>query len=638
MLISVAIKNYKIYKNLQYIPISFGSEFSAFLGPNGVGKTSIFEALDKFFNGGDWIFNNDSKKITDESAFIAPLFLIPIESLSLNKKEKKIASILSSYFWKYSENPYDQFIVHFKEAISTLVKNGFGESSHYLIMLGQTHQANEIHIPHFQNKIIEEIENYPEINFSDANDLLRKIKSYYRFIYLPAEANSMDFTKMESMYVQKLLDEDIKKKIQNSISKESVIEINNKLKEFIDQINDSLENYIYKGTRKDRLTSNDLIDRIFSAYFGIKLLHKKGTGKETIIKDLSSGEKKQALIDLSYALISRSKEKNYQVVLAIDEPDASMHVSACHDQFEKITKIPDLCKPKPQVLINTHWYGFLPIIRSGMAHSLSRGTGSVEFFSFNLENFREYINQSVKKTAGKYPIEVELKSYQDMIQSVVISMLREKPYNWIFCEGMSDKIYIEHYLSDLINTKNLRIVPLGGFKQVRRVYSYLLAPLGDKDAKFKGKALCLVDTDAQQEHVVLSKDSKSLFFKRLVRDEIQEKILLVDTDSQFSFPTEVEFTLREEVFNKLIENQKSPKILANFSELKRIINETTLNSGAENLYDYLNLGPKHKKEIMSNFFDIGTNKVDFAKEYVLNESEKSYEPSWITEIKETLKI
>lgn len=63
MLISVAIKNYKIYKNLQYIPISFGSEFSAFLGPNGVGKTSIFEALDKFFNGGDWIFNNDSKKL-----------------------------------------------------------------------------------------------------------------------------------------------------------------------------------------------------------------------------------------------------------------------------------------------------------------------------------------------------------------------------------------------------------------------------------------------------------------------------------------------------------------------------------------------------------------------------------------------
>ena len=122
----------------------------------------------------------------------------------------------------------------------------------------------------------------------------------------------MDFTKMESMYVQKLLDEDIKKKIQNSITKESVLDINCKLKEFIDQINNSLEKYIYKGTRKDRLTINDLIDRIFSAYFGIKVLHKKGGERETAIKDLSSGEKKQALIDLSYALISRSQKKDYQ--------------------------------------------------------------------------------------------------------------------------------------------------------------------------------------------------------------------------------------------------------------------------------------------------------------------------------------
>ena len=315
-----------------------------------------------------------------------------------------------------------------------------------------------------------------------------------------------------------------------------------------------------------------------------------------------------------------------------------MHVAACHDQFEKIAKIPELCTPKPQVLINTHWYGFLPIIRTGVAHSLSRGTDGIDFFSFHLENFREHINQSVKKSSGKYPIEVELKSYQDMIQSVVVSMLRDKPYNWIFCEGMSDKIYIEHYLSDFIDAKNLRVVPLGGFKQVRRVYTYLLAPLGDKDAKFKGKALCLVDTDAQQEHIALTGDVKNLFFKRLVRDEAKQEILIVDTDSQFSFPTEIEFTLCEEVFNKLINNKESQKSLYNFSELKKIINETQLNCGSNNLYDYLNLGPKHKREIMSNFFDVGLNKINFAKSYIANDVEKNFELDWIKEIREILKL
>ena len=100
---------------------------------------------------------------------------------------------------------------------------------------------------------------------------------------------------------------------------------NKELKSFIEDINNSLEKYTYKGKNKDRLTSNDLIDRIFSAYFGIKVLHKKNSNAETIIKDLSSGEKKQALIDLSYALISRFNKRDYQIVLAIDEPDASIN-------------------------------------------------------------------------------------------------------------------------------------------------------------------------------------------------------------------------------------------------------------------------------------------------------------------------
>jgi hypothetical protein len=402
---------------------------------------------------------------------------------------------------------------------------------------------------------------------------------------------------MESIYIKKLLDEDIKTKIQDSISKGSIDEINKKLKEFIDQINNTLDQYVYKGKYKDQLTANDLIERIFSAYFGIKVLHKKNSSKDTTIKDLSSGEKRQALIDLSYALISRSNLKNYQIILAIDEPDASMHVAACHDQFEKIARIPTLCKPVPQVLINTHWYGFIPVMRSGIAHSLSRGANSIDFFSFNLENFREHINQNVKRSQGKYPKEVELKSYQDMIQSVVVSMLRDKPYNWIFCEGLSDKIYLSHYLFNLIENNNLRIVPLGGFKQVRRVYQYLSAPLSDKEAGFKGKALCIVDTDAQREHIELSKDAKCLFFKRIVRDESQLEVVALDTDSQHSFPTEIEFALREEVFKKLLESPDMQKGMEAFSVLQQIVKETSVSDSSNNLYDYLNLGPKQKKTI-----------------------------------------
>jgi hypothetical protein len=637
MILGIALKNYKVYKNLQYIPVSYGSSFSAYLGPNGIGKTSIFEALDRFFNGGEWIINNETKKLDGDSAYVAPLFFIPINDMLLNKKDKKLISFLSNFYWEYTAAPYDPFTKSIQKTTSILLDAGFSKESHYLFILGNTYHTNEVHIPFYENEIKASLLFEEEVQFEDLKDLLKKIKSHYRYIYLPAEADSMSFSKMESIYIQKLLDEDIKKKIQDSITKDSIEEINKKLKEFIDQINISLDKYVYKAKRKDQLTANDLIERIFSAYFGTKVLNKKGIGRETAIKDLSSGEKRQALIDLSYALISRSNRRNYQILLAIDEPDASMHVAACHDQFEKIAKIPSLCTPAPQVLINTHWYGFIPVLRSGIAHSLSRTNNTIEFFSFNLENFREHINQNVRATKGKYPKEVELKSYQDMIQSVVVSMLRDKPYNWVFCEGLSDKIYLSHYLSSLIDTHNLRIVPLGGFKQVRRVYDYLVAPLKDKDSGFKGKVVCIVDTDAQKEHVELNKDVKNLFFKRLVRDESKSTVVAVDTDHQFSFPTEIEFTLREEVFNKLLETTELVSGIKDFEVLLKIVGEATVTENSNNLYDYLNLGPKQKKQIMDEFFDIGNNKVDFAKAYVACDPKKIFEPKWIETLKNIFK-
>lgn len=633
----MGLKNYKVYKNIQFIPISSGASFSAYLGPNGIGKTSIFEALDRFFNGGEWITNNESKKGSDDSAFVAPLFLIPTGDIALTKKERRLASLLSAFFWDFSGTPYNPFVKSVIDSIAAATALGHNKDSHYLFLLGSTYQTNEIEIPFFSGDLKKIFSEHIDVSFDELADLLKKVKSYYRYIYLPAEADSLNFSRMESIYIRKLLDEDIKKKIQDSISKNSIDEINKKLKEFIDQINETLDQYIYRGKRKDQLTANDLIERIFSAYFGIKVLHKKSSGKETTIKDLSSGEKRQALIDLSYALISRSKLKDYQVILAIDEPDASMHVAACHDQFEKIAKIPTLCTPAPQVLINTHWYGFIPVIRSGVAHSLSRGVSSIDFFSFNLENFREYINQNFTKSHGKYPKEVELKSYQDMIQSVVVSMLRDRPYNWIFCEGLSDKIYLTHYLSSLIESSNLRIVPLGGFKQVRRVYDYLAAPLSDKEAGFKGKAICIVDTDAQKEHVELKKDSKHLFFKRLVRDESKLEVLALDADSQHSFPTEIEFALREEVLKKLLISTNLHSSMENFTVLQEIIKAASVTDGSNNLYDYLNLGPKQKKQLMDDFFDIGNNKVDFAKAYIACDPDKSLEPKWIAAIRQIIK-
>lgn len=50
MIIGVILRNFKTYKNINYIPLSNGESFSGFIGANGIGKSSILEALDCFFN------------------------------------------------------------------------------------------------------------------------------------------------------------------------------------------------------------------------------------------------------------------------------------------------------------------------------------------------------------------------------------------------------------------------------------------------------------------------------------------------------------------------------------------------------------------------------------------------------------
>lgn len=226
MLLGIGLKNYKVYKTLQYIPISLGSSFSAFLGPNGIGKTSIFEVLDRFFNGGEWISSNESKKAADDSAYVSPLFFIPVNDISLTKKEKRVATLLSAYFWDYSDSAYDPFIKSVLESRDAITAAGYNRDSHYFFILGNIHQTNETKIPFFENDIKKLFEVQADIDFDELKDLLKKVKSHYRYIYLPVEADSLNFSKMESIYIRKLLDEDIKKKIQDAITKSSIEAIN----------------------------------------------------------------------------------------------------------------------------------------------------------------------------------------------------------------------------------------------------------------------------------------------------------------------------------------------------------------------------------------------------------------------------
>lgn len=128
MLVGVFLRHYKVYKNINFVPITSGGGFSAFLGQNGVGKSSILDALDKFFNGGDWSINTQARSeggisSEDKLPYIVPVFLI--EKGALGSPVEEIAEILSDYLWKTTVKTTEA-LTSFYSLRSDLVERGFG--------------------------------------------------------------------------------------------------------------------------------------------------------------------------------------------------------------------------------------------------------------------------------------------------------------------------------------------------------------------------------------------------------------------------------------------------------------------------------------------------------------------------------
>ncbi|MDP2103355.1 MAG: AAA family ATPase, partial [Candidatus Gracilibacteria bacterium] len=318
------------------------------------------------------------------------------------------------------------------------------------------------------------------------------------------EANTEEITRIEKQEMQDLLNNDIKNTIKEAITQTKLDEINRNLDTFINTINDRLSGYAYKpkGLRKNILMP-DLIEKIIEVYFSKRILTKAGFIKSTDVDVpadvLSSGEKKKALIDLASVLLTNPDNKfNKNIILGIDEPEASLHVSSCFEQFEKLKKIGN----KNQILITTHWYGFLPILGEGIANFLYKKIDDQEnevvlTESYDLLNYREKIKQDSESSKNELPHDYYLKSINDLVQSIFYSIQDGNSYNWIICEGLSEKKYFEFFFQDQIKNNNLIILPVGSGKWVVKLFKYLYLPISEnKSQRINGKIFCLIDTDS----------------------------------------------------------------------------------------------------------------------------------------------
>lgn len=78
MIAGVFIRNFKTYQGINYVPVSDSSNLSGFLGNNGIGKSSVLEALDCVFNDSSWNLNIVVKKsgLEKTEPYIVPFFIL----------------------------------------------------------------------------------------------------------------------------------------------------------------------------------------------------------------------------------------------------------------------------------------------------------------------------------------------------------------------------------------------------------------------------------------------------------------------------------------------------------------------------------------------------------------------------------
>lgn len=659
MVIGLYLRHIKAYEGINFIPIGYKLDFNfiSYIGKNGIGKSSILEGFDSFFNEKIYNINKNATSGERNKPFFVPIFLIRKSDCIFPANCIKDIDKLNDFFWNIKSLSGSADIKGFKNIRDDLLKQGITKEEYYLLMIGEEFISNSSPkisfgtftiAQEFLSKILdnkninittsistEEIQEHKSELAKKYNKILQIIKDHYSYIYFPVELNIENFTKIETTEMQKVFGKKLKKEIESMLSGiklDGTNGINPRLDNFIKEIQNSLRNnYEYKTgqQRNNKITKNDIVNKIIEVYFQKRILYKNNKK----ISELSAGEKRQALIDIISAFLIKT-DRDSATIIAIDEPENSLHTSVCYEQFDRLNKVSKNC----QVFITTHWYGFLPILNEGFGHFLTeketktkteketKNKKEILFETYDLYDYKARVKNDMQKSKNEIPHDFNLKSINDLVQAIYYSLYCEKPYNWLLVEGVSEKIYFEYFFKDEVKN-NLRILPLGGNTKVSEIYEHLELPLKKEDDKLRGKVFCLIDTDKIRHKEYIKDGNKHLKIRRLCNIGNDETRLYTLENSDTT-QTDIEQSLNPIIFKETMEKlDKSNKYQINIQK----------NNGNTSFIDNL------KSIDLKNYFEEneGSNKIKFAEKYVEISKEKEnnekFIPNWILEIKDFYK-
>lgn len=630
MIIGLIIRNFKVYKKINYIPLSKGSNFNGLIGMNGIGKSSVLEALDCFFNQKPWILNIETKNL-DES-WVMPVIALKKSDFDLGD-QNELAEKVTSYVLSDDEVKNAVENKNYAEHIKSLRDNipSHLKEDYYILPICLDGNFNVsfgiFNIQHFKQSVFPDAQEDEERQRFQYKQLYDRIVSLLTYVYVPKDIEAERFVSFENRDLQHLIGKELTDIVSKSLSKEAIGRISSELKSFVDNLSSSLDGYKFKArsSYQPNLKPYKIYDLIIEEFFSLRALFKETNAKDIPLVQLSSGEKQQAIIQLITRLVTKYRDSNKGLIVAVDEPESSLHVSLCYEQFEKLYEVSQCCS---QILYTSHWYGFIPTLTSGSILNISCVSGTYDFNIFNADNYREEIKFADREQKGKLPIDVMVKSSNDLVQSILSSIIRDDCYNWLLCEGSSDKIYLSAYLKEEIAHKRLRIIPVCKASEIKKMYEHLSIAIEELKDCVKGKVYMLTDTDAQLlEYETKEGLEKRIICRRIVNEGDITRLVKITANPK-SPKTDIEDALNGRLFHQVLVTFKpTNEELSFLDEQER--EETSS-------YSALDLRPR-EYEKMDQFFskEKGKNKVLFANEYVkMMQTGEHKIPEWIKEIKQ----
>lgn len=570
MIIDIVINSYKSYQKATSINLTkdYQTPYSIIYGMNGVGKSAILEALNFLFNFGyntEW--NTNKRRKNNDYSYVLALFKCNKEAFFESIKSTKTVSdsssvihyakIINSFLKsrdttqnKINENPLTS------NHISLNIPNSVNDED--ILCISYRNYQGELATSKDDKGIGQEIKN----TFKDKQepfskeilqDYLKCVLDYHTYIYVPAESMPSSLLKLTNIDFQRLMSSPVRDAItsvltNSKFNSESILDgLNSNLNKYLDTINTQVSSerrdYIFTtpSRSKKNITAHDLTEQIISAYFAKRSLFMIESDNTRLpITLLSSGEQKQAIINVFYSiLINRSKSDNNDFLIwAIDEPETSQDYTHVLPQFERLEYLSS--NKKIQILITTHWYGILPMASGGTAIQISP---SEQKLSTKIDRF--YL--------GHLKDEFGIKSMYDLATSVISYWKTYPDKHILLCEGSTDKIYLQSYL----NSDRVKIIPVSGKENVIKLVGLLQASLRDVKSDAIGMIIAIIDTDPIKEYYHepdLSNNQIKLMRWQISSKNTSDTVSLIPFNQRNTRYTQtaIEDVLNPEVFIKAV--------------------------------------------------------------------------------------